>query len=173
MTEPSEGGLYRDAAAALDYLRSRSDVRRDRVVYFGRSLGAGVAVDLAKRAAPFGLVLESPIPSVQYMVRRVYVLLPLVPFVRSRYDALRKITSVHVPTLVIHGDRDETVPISAGKSVFDAANAPKWFHAVHGAGHDDTYLVGGEPYFARLRDFVEGLGPAGSGDPGGGQADGR
>ena len=49
---PSEEGLYRDAEAALAYLKSRDDLAPERIVYFGRSLGAAVAVELATRQPP-------------------------------------------------------------------------------------------------------------------------
>mgnify|MGYP000977594332 CR=1 FL=1 len=46
---PSEKGTYQDSRAALDYLLSRSDVPPDKIVYFGRSLGAAVAVEAPRR----------------------------------------------------------------------------------------------------------------------------
>ena len=155
---PSEEGIYRDAEAALSYLSSRSDVSPERIVYFGRSLGAAIAVELAVRAPPYGLILESPFPSIPYMARRVYPWLPFVRFlVRSRYDALEKAPRLDVPKLVLHGDQDDIVPIESGRKLFDAAGEPKAFYTIHGAGHNDTYLVGGDAYFAALSDFVEQL----------------
>ena len=155
---PSEEGLYLDAEAALSYLRSRSDVSRERIIYFGRSLGAGVAVELALRAPPYGLILESAFPSIPYMARQAYPWFPFVQFfVRSRYDALDKLQRLGVPKLLLHGDRDDIVPIDAGRELFDAAGEPKAFYTVRGAGHNDTYLVGGDSYFAALRSFVEQL----------------
>ena len=155
---PSEEGLYLDAEAALSYLRRRSDVSRDRIVYFGRSLGAGVAVELALRAPPHGLILESALPSIPYMARRAYPWFPFVQFfVRSRYDSLDKLQRLDVPKLLLHGDRDDIVPIDAGRELFDAAAEPKAFYTIRGAGHNDTSLVGGDAYFAALRSFVEQL----------------
>ena len=39
----------------------------------------------------------------------------------------------------------------------EAANEPKLFYTIEGAGHNDTYVVGGREYFRALREFLEGL----------------
>jgi hypothetical protein len=152
--KPSEKGTYLDAEAALAYLHSREDVREDRIVYFGRSLGAAVAVDLVVRHPPAALILESPFPSVPYMARRLYPFLPVWPLLRTRYDSLSRIGQIDVPLLVLHGDKDDIVPMEAGQKLFDAAGGDKTFYTIRGAGHNDTYLVGGKAYFDELRRFI-------------------
>lgn len=154
---PSEQGTYRDAEAALAYVLSRPDVDAERIVYFGRSLGAGVAVELATRRPPFALILESPVPSIAELVRRHYPFLPVGGLLRTKYDSLSKIADVRAPLLVLHGDRDDVVPFESGRKLFDAAGEPKRFYTIRGAGHNDTYVVGGREYFRALREFVEGL----------------
>ena len=153
---PSEHGTYRDAEAALAYLLSRSDVEPERIVYFGRSLGSAVAVELATRRPPFALILESPFTSMADLARHHYRLLPATSLIRTRYDSLSKIGKVRAPLLVLHGDQDDIVPFEAGKRLFEAASEPKRFYTIHGAGHNDTYIVGGREYFRALREFVEG-----------------
>ena len=157
---PSEEGLYLDAEAALAYLVARDDRSVERVVYYGRSLGAAVAVETAARHRPYGLILESPFPSVRYMARRVYPFLPgwVWRALQSRYDSVSKVGGLGVPLLVLHGDRDETAPLDGAKRLFEAASEPKELFIIPGAGHNDTYIVGGEPYFNALRRFVDGLG---------------
>ena len=151
---PSEQGTYLDAEAALGYLGSREDVSSERIIYFGRSLGGGVAVELAVRHPPHGLILESAFPSIPYMARLVYPFLPISPLLQTRYDSEAKIARVDAPVLVLHGDRDNLVPMKAGRRLFEAARDPKEFHTIHGARHNDTYLVGGGAYWEALRSFV-------------------
>ena len=164
---PSERGLYLDADGALAYIEARDDVRADRIVYFGRSLGGAVAVDLASRRPPHGLILESALPSVEFVARRAY---PMVPsafvrsIIRAKYDALSKMGGILAPVLVLHGDRDDIMPLDAGRRLFEAAREPKQFHVIPGAGHNDTYVVGGDPYFAVLESFVERLAREGRSD---------
>lgn len=151
----SEEGTYRDGEAALKYLRSRNDVDPKRIVFFGRSLGAAVAANLATREQCSALILETPFASIREMARAVFPFLPLGPLLRTRYDVAEKITKVKVPVLVLHGDQDEVVPFDQGRKVFEAAPQPKQFYTIRGAHHNDTYIVGGELYLAALRDFIE------------------
>ncbi len=156
---PSEQGLYLDAEAALEYTRNRTGLEPEEgIVYFGRSLGAAVAVELATRYPPRALVLESPFTSIQDMAQKTHPvvsrLVPLSFIVQSRFDALAKIRQVHKPVMVLHGDQDDLIPIDMGRALFEAANEPKAFYSIRGAGHNDTYAVGGVPYFDALRAFV-------------------
>ena len=152
---PSEEGTYRDAEAALAYVLSRPDLDSRRIMYFGRSLGAAVAVELATRRPPFALILESPFTSMADLARHHYRLLPATGLIRTKYDSLSKIGNVRVPLLVLHGDEDDIVPFESGKRLFEAASEPKRFYTIRGAGHNDTYIVGGREYFRALREFVE------------------
>ena len=154
---PDEEGTYRDARAAHRFLVEEKRVRPDRLVLFGESLGSAVALDLALSRPCRALVLESPFASVPAMARAVYPFLPLWPFVRTRYDNEAKASRLAVPLLVLHGERDEIVPFAQGRRVFDAAPGPKRFFAIPGAGHNDTYLVGGDAYWDVVRDFLETL----------------
>jgi hypothetical protein len=151
----SERGTYEDARAALAYLRARDDVDQNNIVVFGRSLGAAVAVELALHNPPRALILESPFTSIKAMARTVLPLLPIGPLLRTRYDNLAKIPNLRVPLLILHGDRDGIVPYQQGRELFEAAPEPKRFYTIAGAGHNDTYLAGGEKYFETLARFIE------------------
>ncbi len=157
---PSEQGLYLDAEAAIEYLRSREDVKDDRLVLFGRSLGGAVAVEMAARHEVYALVVESTFTSVRAMAKSAHPILsrffPVGAVVRSKYDSLSKIKDVSTPILVIHGAQDEIVPYNMGQELYDAANEPKTFYSIVGAGHNDTYIVGGSAYFDTLRRFIDG-----------------
>jgi len=153
---PYEEGTYRDARAAYRWLVARG-IGPERVVLFGESLGSAVALQVAVEVEARALVLESPFASIPEMARAVYPFLPVWPFVRTRYDNVAKVGRLRMPLLVLHGDRDEVVPFTQGRRVFDAAPEPKTFFAIPGASHNDTYLVGGEAYWQALRAFLEGL----------------
>ena len=149
---PSERGLYRDAATAWAHLVERADTAHAPRVIFGRSLGGAVAVDLATRVGADALIIESTFTSVHTMTRLLFPLpLPALPV---KYDSLSKIDQLRMPLLVIHGERDELIPFSEGRALFEAAPEPKAWYPIRGAGHNDTYLVGGETYFRRLATFI-------------------
>ncbi len=138
---PSEWGTYVDARAALQYLRGRPDVDPERLVYFGHSLGASVAVELAVGTSPLGLVLVSPFTSIREMAELTPMFRPFSWLVSGHYDSLTRLSSIYLPVLVLHGDLDMLVPIAQGRKVYDAANEPKRFVTLPGAAHNDTHLV--------------------------------
>jgi uncharacterized protein len=154
---PDEAGTYRDARAAYGWLREHGQAP-DRIVIFGESLGAAVALELALDAPARALVLESPFTSIPDMARAAYPFLPVWPLVRTRYDNLSKVGRLRMPLLVLHGDRDTLVPFAQARRLFEAAPEPKRFFAIPGASHNDTYIVGGEPYWRAIAEFLDGLG---------------
>ena len=154
--QPSERGTYQDSRAALAYLQSRPDVASDKIVYFGQSLGAAVAVELAAEHPPAGLVLVAPFASLSDMARIHYAALPVAPWLaRNRYNSLERIARTQAPLLVLHGAEDSIVPLSQGEKLYQAANWPKQFYPLPQAGHDDTYIAGGADYWNVLLKFLE------------------
>jgi fermentation-respiration switch protein FrsA (DUF1100 family) len=149
---PTEAGLYRDARAARDTLIRELGIPADRIVYFGRSLGAAVALDLALSYPPPALVLETPFLSVTTMANRV---LPGSGYLfKTRFDSLARVGRLQSPLLILHGDADEVVPFEHGRQIFQAAPQLKTFYTIRGAHHNDTYLVGGNDYWRAWKEFL-------------------
>ena len=153
---PSEAGLYRDARAALKYLASRGDVNMSRVVYFGESLGAAVAVQLATEFQPSALVLRSPFSSMTRIGAHHYPLLPVRQFLRDRYPSIDRIGSITCPLLVIAGDDDRVVPFEDTQRLFDAAHEPKQMVVIGGADHNDEELMWGPRVIGAIAKFLQG-----------------
>ena len=70
------------------------------------------------------------------------------------YDNLGKIDKLKVPLLIIHGSDDEIIPVEMGRRLYAAAREPKELYIIPGAHHNDTYVVGGQDYFERLKSFI-------------------
>jgi fermentation-respiration switch protein FrsA (DUF1100 family) len=150
---PSEKGLYLDAQAAWNYLVSQRRIPPERVILFGESLGGAVAIDLATRVRPTGLIVQSSFTSIPDMAKVIFPFLPRF-LVRTKMNSIGKISKVDCPKLFIHSPPDEVVPYKFGRRLFEAATEPKQFYEVPGASHNDTYLVGGQAYLKVLRRFV-------------------
>ena len=150
----SEQGTYLDSRAAIEYLASRPDVDPDRIVYLGHSLGAAVALELALTRPPMAMVLVSPFASVRDMANLTLPFPPVGWLVRNHYDSISRIRQLDTPILVLHGDQDETVPMSQGRKLYDAANQPKRFQILKGAAHSDTYEVAGKQYWGAIESFL-------------------
>lgn len=116
---PSEEGLYRDAEAAFAWLAS-AGYGRDRIVIVGRSIGTGVAAEMAHRGKGRALVLVSPFTTVVDLARRMVG--PLAgALVADRFDTLAKMPALDVPVAVLHGTDDELIPYAMGTAVAKAA----------------------------------------------------
>lgn len=157
---PTEPGTYSDGhAAVLEALLRHNSQQHEPgpVVYLGVSMGAAIATKLAAEIPPDVLLLESPPSSfpelapVQYPWARV---LPLSWIMQLRYETRSHISKLNVPLLVVHGDRDNIVPIRYAQSVFESANNPKQFYIVKGGTHNRPDLVDPENYYATVTRFM-------------------
>ncbi len=155
--KPSERGVYRDSSVALAYLMGRPDVDPDRVVYYGRSLGAAVAAELALNRPPDGMVLYSPFTSLADMGAALYAFSPVRLLAGNRLDSMARIGRYRGPLLVIHGEADEIIPINQGRALYEAAPGPKSFHPVPGAYHNDGLGDAGPELWFVLREFLGSL----------------
>ncbi len=154
---PTEEGTYLDARAALRELETRIGTSPGQVVYFGRSMGSAVASKLAIDRPPSALILESPppsIPDVSHLHVPWMSVWPLKWVMRTRYETLRHIRSVHVPVLVLQGDSDRTVPARYARRVFEAANEPRRWVLLPGAGHDRADLADPDLYYGAVTSFL-------------------
>jgi uncharacterized protein len=153
---PTEEGLATDARAAQAWLASQPGV--DKIVYFGESLGAAVAVGLAIERPPAALVLRSPFTSLADVAAVHYPWLPVRRLLLDRYPSTERIGSVGVPVMVIAGDRDDIVPTRLSRRLYDAANEPKRFVLVPGAGHNDQELLDGRQMLDEIEEFLSSSG---------------
>ncbi len=146
---PSEGNAYRDIDTVYNYLTQKLRVPSQRIIAYGRSVGAGSAVDLAFRKPLGGLILESAFTT----AFRVIVPFPILPF--DKFPNINKIKKVNCPVLVMHGKADDTIPFSHGQQLFAAAKQPKLSLWVDDAGHNDFMWVAGQRYADTLGNFVQ------------------
>jgi pimeloyl-ACP methyl ester carboxylesterase len=170
---PSEQGLYGDGEAALRDLGARAGVDPGRIVVWGRSIGAAVAVHLAARGAGgtdssgdrdatpglAGLILESPFTSVPDLLRQGghAVLLALSRFGSYRFDSAALMGRVTAPVLVVHGTDDEIAPFELGRRLFDLAPGTKEMVAIRGGGHNDLWTLHADEVWDAVRGFLESL----------------
>ena len=152
---PSERGLVEDSRAAFAYIVSRRDVDASRLVYFGESLGAAVAVGLASEHPPAALILRSPFTSLSDVGQHHYPFLPVRLLLRDRYPSLDRIRTINAPLLVIAGDRDGIVPIDQSRRLFDVAQDPKELLVIEGADHNDYALLAGNEMVEAIVRFLD------------------
>ena len=135
---PTEVGLYSDGRAAIEWLAGQG-VPAERIVLYGESLGSGVAVQMATEHPVAAAVLEAPFTSIADVGQRQYPFVPVDMLLVDRFDNLSKIDQLGAPLLVVHGERDRTVPPAFGRRLLAAAPEPKHGVFIPEAGHADLY----------------------------------
>jgi len=152
---PTEQGTYEDGLAAYGYVRSRADVDPERIAFYGRSLGGGIAIDVAARTGCYRLITEGAFASIKEMAKGFVPVIPFQYTVPDKYNNVKKIAALNMPYLIIHGTEDGTVPFSHGKKLFDAANDPKEFYPVDNAGHNDVHVVADKAFWEKISGFLD------------------
>ncbi|MGE0055608.1 MAG: alpha/beta hydrolase [Hyphomicrobium sp.] len=138
---PSEQANVADGMKAFDMLVAQG-VPPAEIIIYGESLGSGVAVQVAAAKAPGGLILDAPYTSLSDVAAGQYPWLPVRPMLLDRYDSQAFIKQVHCPLLIVHGEKDETIPVSMGRKMYALANEPKQIATFKDAGHADHYMYG-------------------------------
>jgi uncharacterized protein len=139
---PGERGLYTDAHAYINWLGTKGIPVR-RVVFYGESLGTGVAVQMAlDYARAKALVLETPYTDLLSVDIPNPIWRAVRWVVRDRYDNAAKMDKVAMPVLVVFGDKDIVIPNAQGQRIFDLAREPKKLEVIPGGGHNDLYNFG-------------------------------
>jgi uncharacterized protein len=155
--QPSEEGLAHDAEAAYGYVAARTDVDSSRLVYFGESLGTGVAVRLATNHAPRALILRSPFTSLTDVGRHHYPFLPVRTLLSDRFASIDCVDRLSCPLLVIAAARDSVVPSEQSRRLYEAARPPKHLVIIEGVDHNDYELLAGPRMRAEILQFLHAL----------------
>jgi fermentation-respiration switch protein FrsA (DUF1100 family) len=145
---PSLPGLHLDFEAALEALLARPEIDPDRVVVFGQSLGASLAITALaaspRRQQVRALIVEGAFTSYRALAREKLadfwltwpVQAPLALTIDDRYRPIDVIGELApLPLLIVHGEADQVVPPDHAVALYEAARAPKTLWLVPGAGH--------------------------------------
>lgn len=152
---PTEKGVCEDAEAAWDFLAKERGVPASRIVLIGRSLGGGVACELALRREVQALVLESTFLSIPAMAAKLYPVYPSSLLARIKFDNAAKAAKIECPCLVVHSFEDELIPHWHGKALFNALGSErKSFLSLTGS-HNGCYFESRESYAKALASFLE------------------
>ncbi|KAF7215665.1 protein ABHD13 [Nothobranchius furzeri] len=160
--EPSEDGLYLDAEATLDYIMSRPDLDKTKVVLFGRSLGGAVAVHLASvnphRVA--AIIVENTFLSIPHMAATLFSVMPmrLLPLwcYKNQFLSYRHVALCRMPSLFVSGLSDQLIPPVMMKQLYEMSPSRTKRLAIFPEGtHNDTWQCQG--YFVALEQFIKDL----------------
>ena len=148
---PTENNLYEDAKASIKWL-NEVGVNNNQIILYGESLGSGVAVELGKENNFNGIILESPFTSIENSAKIYYPYLPVKLLLKDRYDSISKIKTINIPILIMHGKKDDVIPFSMGKELFEKANSPKYSYFTT---DDDHMMEFNSSLLKKIKDFIE------------------
>ena len=148
---PTENNLYKDAKAAIKWLNEEG-VSNNQIILYGESLGSGVAVEVGKENNFNSIILESPFTSIENSAKIYYPYLPVRLILKDRYDSISKIKMINIPILIMHGEKDDVVPFSMGKELFEKANSPKQSYFTP---DDDHMMEFNSSLLKNIKDFIE------------------
>jgi pimeloyl-ACP methyl ester carboxylesterase len=147
---PSEERLVADSIEWYDHARQK--LNASGIVVFGRSLGSGVAVQLAAARPVEAVILVTPFDSLTNVARHHYPYLPVKWILKHPFDSLARAPAVAAPLLCLVAQRDQVIPLVHSRRLFDAWHGPKRWVELGGAGHNSTDDV--PAFWQAIREFL-------------------
>lgn len=171
--EAESSGVYEDSLEALSYLHKLITQRRERdksqkLILVGQSLGGNILMK-ALEDSPYQsdanfLVLDSTFLSYKELARdklaSVWFFWPIqhlsYVLISDEFSPREKLSAIKIPTLVIHGQKDEVIPFSYGEEVFNLLEtSKKWFWNIEEGRHISTLGSGKGGYEEKLIKLIE------------------
>jgi hypothetical protein len=151
---PSEATVAADARAGYEYLRATERVPADRLVIYGWSLGAAIAVDLASRVEARAVILEGAPASIVDIGQSRYPMFPIRLIIHNPFRAIDRVGGIRAPLLFLHSREDTVIPFEQGRRLFAAAPPPKTFVEVRG-GHVEASEIDRDVFYGAIARFLK------------------
>jgi len=135
---PSQSALVADALVLYDFAAKLPAIDPERIFVFGRSLGSGVAVQLAAQRPVRGVILVTPFDSLAAVAKRYYWYLPVDWMLKHRFDSIALAPQLKQPLLCLVAERDDVIPPEHAERLFAAWGGPKRKVLLGAAGHNNT-----------------------------------
>jgi pimeloyl-ACP methyl ester carboxylesterase len=138
---PSSQALIADAPLVYD--AAVGQVKPQRVIAVGFSIGTGVAAQLSAQRKLDGVILVTPFDSLKAVAQAMLPWLPLGPFFSHEMDAAAALHSSQVPLAIIAAEHDQIVPSERTDALRKVRAKPLFDRTIAGAGHNDIYTRSG------------------------------
>jgi len=147
----SESGLFRDALAAHDFVKTLTPAS---IVLYGESIGGPYAAYVAKeRKGAHAVIIENSFPSLLALGNAISRPLPLGWTAPFALRTTKWLNEANVPVLVMHGTRDQVIPYALGRKLFDDLRVPKELLTAN-AGHCEIPLFEAGRYYDAVVRFA-------------------
>lgn len=149
--KPGEQAMVADALAIYDRFIAEKQIAPESIILMGRSLGSGVAVQVAAARPARGTVLVTPFESVAAIARFQYPWLITKGILRHPFRSVDLAPGIRVPLLTLLAQFDEVIPVETGQRLTAAWGGPAetvTLPATHNEINDDP------GYFDAINRFV-------------------
>lgn len=129
-----EKKYYEDALMAYNWcLQNYSS---DSIIIYGRSLGTGIAAELATKVPSKMLVLETPYTSIKAVLDYYFIGLPSpTKYIRYEFNTIQHIPKIKVPIIAFHGTKDIIIPYPTTIPLQKILESGHLFVTIDGGGH--------------------------------------
>lgn len=135
---PTKKLLLNDVKNVNEFLET---INYKELIFMGQSLGSGMASYHSTLRKPDKILLISPFSTLADLGQKAYPYLPVKLLLRNNYDNILWLKDYNNKIIILHGDKDKTIPQSLSKKLFDNLNTKdKKYILINGADHNDMYL---------------------------------
>ena len=142
--KPTEQGLYKDARAHLKALIKLTQLKSEDLIYYGESLGTGVATQMATELPPKAIIYESAYSSTSDVAKSRYWMFPVDLMMKDQFRSKDKVGQLKMPKIFIHAKKDMIIPMHFGRALYDISPEPKQWVVIEKSGHNDLYDHGAQ-----------------------------
>jgi pimeloyl-ACP methyl ester carboxylesterase len=142
---PSQTSITKDSQFLIENLTQLGFHQKSNLIYYGESLGTGVAIQLAKSHPPTAMILEAPFTSITDLAAKQFPIFPIRQIMDQNWNSLSAIYNINVPLLILHGQEDKLIPFTHGQSIYNASpSRNKTLEIMRNTSHNDIWSVNGQ-----------------------------
>jgi len=131
----NEQGFYSDANYIYKYLLDK--YKEENIIIYGRSLGTGIACELARQSNPKMLVLVTPYLSIVKLSQKAMPILPISLLLKFRFENDKKIDQIKCPIHIFHGTKDELIPLDHAVKLASLSGQQSILTIIEGSEHNN------------------------------------
>lgn len=153
--KPTEENLVKDALFVCDEMVNREGIDPNNIILMGRSLGSGVAVQVAAKRKIRGIILVTPFDSLVNVAKSHYPLFPVGLAIKHRFDSMKYASEIKYPALALMGTSDQIIANKHSEELRKAWGGPIKAIFIEKAGHNDIQIF--PEYWSAIREFIKEL----------------
>jgi len=131
----SEKNMNEDAL--MIYQKVVEDIDPSKIVIYGRSLGSGVATELASKVNAKLLILETPYTCIDDVAKRGFFFLPVSSLLKFHFHNDQKIDKLNCPVHIFHGTKDELIPYTQSLNLAEIYGDNSILTSIKGGTHNN------------------------------------